>query len=146
MFDTLTKLEDLHLHLNRLTSPLQPNIFDRLTHLIYLDLSHNNLDFIRSDTLRPLRRLKHLFLGHNKISELDEDMFENMSFLVELSLQHNRIDREQDLPRGIFRNLLNLCEFKFTGNGLAQMANFKEIYFQNRANDKSLHIYLIEHH
>ena len=67
-----------------------------------------------------------------------------MTNMVELSLQHNRIRCEQDMPSGIFRNLHGLCEFKFNGNGLAHLPNFKDIYFPNRANDKNLHIYLKE--
>ena len=96
MFDNLKRLENLHLHFNCLKSPLQPGVFHHLNHLIRLDLSHNQLEFICVESLQPLNNLKNLFLGHNQIKSLDENSFVHMDKLVELSLQHNQIEREED--------------------------------------------------
>ena len=136
--------ENLFLQFNCLTSPLDHKVFEKLNNLGRLDLSHNQLEFIDDKTFRPLKRLKHLFLGHNRIRRLDESVFADLNSLIELNLAHNIIDREDDLPSGIFHSLKNLCELKFSGNGLAKKTSFdfRNKYFPNH--DKHLHIYLNE--
>lgn len=60
-------------------------------HVVYLNISHNNLKFIASDTFHTLKRLKVLDASHNGIKYIDERAFNGLESLQSLHLQDNSV-------------------------------------------------------
>ena len=63
--------------------------FRNLKKLIELDLSHNDLQHIWSDTFLGLYNLQKLYLSRNKISILQDGLFKAHHYLRYISLDHN---------------------------------------------------------
>lgn len=74
-------------------------------HLIYLNISHNFIKFITSDTFHSLKRLKSLDLSYNGIKYIDERAFHGLDSLQSLHLQHNSISI---IYLDLFQSLLNV--------------------------------------
>jgi Leucine-rich repeat (LRR) protein len=101
-------------------SALSPGLFKNLTHLISLDMSHNQLSdiWINNNTFSGLIRLVMFNLSYNRIYKLDETLFQDMYTLQVLSLEHNLI--ELLLPN-IFKPLSNLHTLHLSYNKIKRV-------------------------
>lgn len=101
-------------------SALSLGLFKNLTHLISLDLSHNQLSdiWMNNNTFSGLIRLVMFNLSYNRINNLDETLFQDMYTLQVLSLEHNIIEV---LQPNIFKPLSNLHTLHLSYNKLKRV-------------------------
>ncbi|CAL4148213.1 unnamed protein product, partial [Meganyctiphanes norvegica] len=70
---------------------IERGAFRKLTNLVELDLTDNNLNVIPIDVLKDVPGLRVLLLAHNSISTVPAGAFKKTSELVRIDLSHNRI-------------------------------------------------------
>ncbi|KAM0679562.1 hypothetical protein GINT2_002191 [Glugoides intestinalis] len=112
LFDGLTKLESLSL-VNNNIKELQPNLFNNLQKLEYLNLSKNKLTELPSCVFDGLVNLKSLRLEDNNIKELQPNIFNNLQKLEYLWLYSNKLT---EFPEGILSELRSLQELDLSKN------------------------------
>jgi Leucine-rich repeat (LRR) protein len=106
-FNGLTELTHLFISDNKIIE-IMPGTRENMSSLEFLDLSHNKLKHLNSDTFsglgafNGLTKLTEVSMSHNEISEILRDTFENMSSLEYLYLIDNRI---KHLNSAMFRGL-----------------------------------------
>lgn len=93
LLEPMLSLEYLNLAATGLDKSLpSPYLFKNLQQLRYLNLSHNTLDLIVSETIEPLIQLEILDLSHNQFIELEESLLvglDELSTLKVLNLGQN---------------------------------------------------------
>ncbi|KAM0679485.1 hypothetical protein GINT2_002328 [Glugoides intestinalis] len=112
LFDDLTNLESLSL-VNNNIKELQPNLFNNLQKLEYLNLSKNKLTELPSCVFDGLVNLKSLRLEDNNIKELQPNLFNNLQKLKSLNLSSNKLT---EIPEGILSELGSLQELDLSKN------------------------------
>ena len=137
-----SKLTYLNISENKLTNLQIFNKENIFNNLIYLDLSHNNIEEINSLMFCKFSNLKKLNLSHNKISNikcLDNDL--NFNHLEELDLSFNNIKElnQINIPSLILITLTNnpisegIINFfnydKLAGELVIENNNNNELYF-----------------
>ncbi|KAL4703049.1 hypothetical protein ACJJTC_006659 [Scirpophaga incertulas] len=91
-----------------------------LSHLEFLDLSHNflsDIEYLFQFESYP-NKLRHLLLAYNSIDTIPADTFGELTSLVELDLSHNLISDLSDEP---FSNLTALEILKLNNNRIKEL-------------------------
>ncbi|KAL6059966.1 non-specific serine/threonine protein kinase [Balamuthia mandrillaris] len=115
LFDSLTHLTDLDLSHNRLTS--LPAQVARLQHsLTRLNLSGNRLTTLSEEGLNSLDRLQSLTLSYNALTELPE--MDRLTALTNLNVGFNALQR---LPERCWLHMKQLRELELSGNRLRRL-------------------------
>ncbi|KAM0679916.1 hypothetical protein GINT2_001857 [Glugoides intestinalis] len=104
LFDGLVNLIELSL-VNNNIKELQPNLFNNLQKLEYLNLTSNKLTEFPSCVFDGLVNLKSLWLEDNNIKELQPNIFNNLQKLEFLYLSKNKLT---EFPEGILSELRSL--------------------------------------
>ena len=112
-----TGLQNLHSY-NNLAAPLSEGTFDKLTELISLDLSYNNLTLLPVGIFDKLTKLTNLNLYGNNLTSLPDGIFDELTELTSLDLSYNNLT---SLPAGIFNELKALYYINLSGNGLLSL-------------------------
>lgn len=92
--------------------------FTGLTNLVELDLSHNLLTSIPTETLNELPSLRDLTLASNPIQKIDNRAFMPVPHMVKLDLSHCEI---QTIAQHAFEGLKLLHTLKLNGNKLTEL-------------------------
>ncbi|XP_074093618.1 uncharacterized protein LOC141523935 [Cotesia typhae] len=96
------------------------NSMVNLKNLVYLNLAHNNITELKSNTLRGLTSLQVLILTDNKLKNIEEGAFQDMINLRTLYLYRNAIS---DLKSGFVRGLENLKDLNLAWNNIKKITN-----------------------
>ncbi|CAD6203451.1 GSCOCG00009769001-RA-CDS [Cotesia congregata] len=96
------------------------NSMANLKNLVYLNLAHNNITELKSNTLRGLTSLQVLILTDNKLKTIEEGAFKDMINLRTLYLYRNAIS---DLKSGFVRGLENLKDLNLAWNNIKKITN-----------------------
>jgi hypothetical protein len=117
---------------------LEKNLFEGLTKLSFLGLSHNKLFNLTNNIFAPLNQtLKILYLKNNQIESIDQSGIECLSKLEELNLSDNKLKL---LPINVFLKI-PLKYLNLRGNqlewlehiGLEKQSKLKQLYLgQNK--------------
>ena len=97
-------------------SELSGGIFDNLTRLRTLKLSHNDLSELPGGIFDNLTELETLYLHWNRLSELPDGIFDNLTALSSLELSNNELS---ELPDGLFDDLSELQFLHLSDNELS---------------------------
>ena len=119
IYQNLSRLQVLDLSHNRIKA-LEDAIFRYLSHLEVLDLSHNLVNAIERDAFVGLFRLKCLNLSFNHLPHLHHGFFSPLVLLTELVLTNARAS----FVPGAFLNLTNLRRLDFRHNRLLEFPKF----------------------
>ncbi|KAA0200560.1 hypothetical protein HAZT_HAZT004562 [Hyalella azteca] len=84
--------------------------------LIYLDLSHNDVEVVASGALKGLPHLQELYLNNNQLGKVDDLAFEGLSALHTLDLSGNKLVA---LPEDAFLPTPQLMYFRAGNNSLS---------------------------
>uniref|UniRef100_A0A914C1D2 Uncharacterized protein n=1 Tax=Acrobeloides nanus TaxID=290746 RepID=A0A914C1D2_9BILA len=119
-------------------SEIESRAFEHVHELSILSLQHNELTQLTSPTangmvpfLRPLKKLKSLYLSNNKIAKIDADSLQGLVRLKEISLDHNNI---RTVDTGAFHDIhlnklfLNGNQLYYLPKGLFDEWNKNDIY------------------
>lgn len=87
----------------------------KLRRLQHLNLQHNNISELSSETLTGLLALRTLNLSYNHIDQIPNEMFFNSKELREIHLQNNEL---YELPKGVFHQLKQLLVLDLSQNQL----------------------------
>uniref|UniRef100_A0A5K3ERA7 Protein flightless-1-like protein n=1 Tax=Mesocestoides corti TaxID=53468 RepID=A0A5K3ERA7_MESCO len=133
---SIKNLEVLHMSGTQRRLDNIPKELDRLTKLVDLDLSHNQLVSI-PEPVFDLRALRKLDVSHNEISELSA-LTDNWPSLEYLNLSHNQL---VSIPSGLTRltklRKLYLNDNQLTFSGLPSgMAKLNDLEVLNASNNK----------
>ncbi|GBP49298.1 Leucine-rich repeat-containing protein 4B [Eumeta japonica] len=93
--------------------------FKGLTNLVELDLSHNLLTQIPSNSFNDAPFLRDLTLAHNLIFKVNIEALSKLSNVVKLDLSKCEI---RDISPEAFRNLKSLESLKLNGNNLRELS------------------------
>ncbi|KAM4738313.1 amphoterin-induced protein 3 isoform 1-T2 [Anableps anableps] len=99
-----------------------------------IDLSHNHLSWLGSNSFSMMPRLEKLWLAHNEIHTLSHNVFCNVSSLRLLDLSSNRLHM---VEQHYFQGLWRLEELRLFNNKIAQveasmlsgLSSLKKVYF-----------------
>lgn len=114
VFNDLTQLRILNLSHNLLTR-LNEQILSKLINLQIINLEHNSLADIGENTFHANANLKIINLAHNKLKRLSENVFSRVPQLNQLYLEMNSLT---SIHAAAFGNLVNLIELNLNGNNL----------------------------
>ena len=117
LFDALSELNDLDLSHNILEL-LQPDIFSQLNTLQILYLEYNNLTQLVNGTFTGLNNLRELHLQNNNLQHLQSQSLTGLYNLRYLRLEQNALTT---IHPDLFTNLQNLKILRLTDNNLEQM-------------------------
>ncbi|XP_015789547.1 carboxypeptidase N subunit 2 isoform X2 [Tetranychus urticae] len=92
-------------------------IFDKLTVLEEIKISHSRLPAIGESSFWPGYKLKSIDLSHNSISILSQRDFYNLSHLTSLDLSDNRLN-ERNIPSAPFSYLISLKRLSLARNNI----------------------------
>jgi Leucine-rich repeat (LRR) protein len=93
-------------------------MFTTLKHLVYFDLSYNQLTTLPADMFDHFDsnvEFSTLLLYSNKISSLPEGIFKNLSYLYDLNLSYNRLS---SVSAEIFTGLTEMYYLNLSNNPL----------------------------
>lgn len=78
-----------------------------------LDLSHNNLSYLKPKDLKPVEQsLTHLYLSYNKLINITKDTFGDMLYLQWIDISHNRLKYiEQDTFANTKSIQVSICKW-----------------------------------
>uniref|UniRef100_A0A914CNL9 Protein slit n=1 Tax=Acrobeloides nanus TaxID=290746 RepID=A0A914CNL9_9BILA len=105
---------ELYLDINKITH-IPIGLLSRLTQLIKLDLSQNEIAIIQNSTFQNLTKLSTLILSYNKLQCLEETSLWGLYSLRILSLHGNNLSR---LPESAFSHLTNITHIALGSNAL----------------------------
>lgn len=113
-----TNLKHLNMSFN-----LVNNFTIECTSLERIDLSHNHLSTIESDTFQNLKSLKYLNLASNKINNINAFAFaDDTRYLVELNLSSNQLN-DNSVEFLLFASLTNLKYLNLDNNRLTMLSH-----------------------
>ena len=120
---------------------MQEISIDTLAHVLFLDLSKNQLDQV-GHTFYGLKELKRLNISDNRIHTFSNDAFRDLEALEVLDMSRNNIHY---LGRRFFIALINIQVLKLDGNNLQEvqfemisMAQLREI---DISRNNEIHVY-----
>ena len=96
-------------------SAIGPNLFENVTDLQNIDLSHNYLQNLPKTLFRKLWQLHKLDLSHNKIRNISVGLFDDLKALQLLNVGYNHLT---SLPFGLFTKLGSLTVLHLESNQL----------------------------
>lgn len=85
----------------------------KLHRLQHLNLQHNNISELSSETLTGLNALRTLNLSYNHIDQIPSGLFSSSKELREIHLQNNEL---YELPKGVFHQLAQLLVLDLSKN------------------------------
>lgn len=85
----------------------------KLRRLQHLNLQHNNISELSSETLTGLNALRTLNLSYNHIDQIPSGLFSSSKELREILLQNNEL---YELPKGVFHQLTQLLVLDLSKN------------------------------
>lgn len=88
-FVNLRRLKRLDLSDNYLTFDESDDVFRIQYHLSYLNLSYNQVEYVRRDLFTSLFNLNELDLSHNRLLTMENHSFENLRMLYYLNVAQN---------------------------------------------------------
>lgn len=83
-----------------------------------LDLSHNRINFISTDALKPFEKLRHLDISHNNIWNMPEKSFQDLTELQYLNLGYNDL---VSISPNLFKTTADLRELILESNPLRDL-------------------------
>ena len=147
-FRTTPELKTLNLRGNNI-SMLHAHVFDNLTELLTLDLSHNSLSHtLPVDVFNSLQKLKTLDLSNNRIEILPRTVLDSQRQLLTLDLSNNELCL---LPNELFLMLgkiisVNICCNNLTINASQTFESLTQLKIldMSKNNIEHLPLYLFE--
>jgi hypothetical protein len=133
IFESLTNLQELNLSHNKITE-IKEDSFKSLTNLQKLDISRNKITKIENDAFKSLTNLQELNLSKNQIEVLKENIFESLTNLEMLALFYNKI---KAIEKNIFKSLTNLRGLYLDNNKITIL---EENVFESLTSLKNLDI------
>lgn len=103
-FKSLTQLEKLFLHINRI-QVIETRAFVGLSNLKILLLQTNRIKEVKGSLFKSLANLEVLELGTNQIEAIDSDVFEGLVNLKDLRLYENKLKK---IDNKTFKHLVRL--------------------------------------
>ncbi|XP_052861197.1 uncharacterized protein LOC128268202 isoform X2 [Anopheles cruzii] len=95
---------------------LQPNAFNELKNIIYINLSENNLTSLPEGIFDNVETIEELDLSMNAIAELPRHIFAKTSLAI-LHLKHNKISTNVDFVTADLQKLdLSYCQIRTINN------------------------------
>lgn len=116
---------------NSKLNALEPQVFDGLAELEYVDLSRNEIR-TTEQAFGGLRRLKSLNLSHNSIDDIPRHTFADLENLEVLDVSHNRL---HVIPFQVFGPMIRLQYLDISHN---KIATFLDYYFNPNRQLKAL--------
>lgn len=113
IFNDLTSIKYINLSHNELE--LLSSIFHGLSNLVEIDLQYNQLKELDSKCFRGLANLECIKLQDNKLKSLHSDLFQGLRNLKSLFLNNNQI---HELSSGLFSDCENLTNIRLQDNQL----------------------------
>ncbi|XP_045530002.1 immunoglobulin domain and leucine-rich repeat-containing protein 2 isoform X2 [Pieris brassicae] len=111
---------------------LEPDIFNGLHNLEYIDLSRNEIKRTENGLFARLNRLKHLNISRNQIVDIPRKPFVDLQNLEVLDVSHNQI---QVIPFQVFGLMTKLHYLDISFN---KIATFLDYYFKPNRKLKTL--------
>lgn len=93
--------------------------------LLYLYMTGNQVDVLKTNSFSNLGSLRRLYLGHNKILTLFQGAFVGLHNLKDLQLYGNRINT---LPKRLFAPLSSLVSLELQENNLKMIQNSTDTF------------------
>ena len=116
-FNNLHRLRVLNLSRNELFAiPL--GLFETLSSLHSLDMSHNLIGFLQAETLKGLNSLLQINIMDNKLSHIDDKCFVDVRHLTSLTLNSNFLTK---INESTFFGLENLERLEIENNKIRQI-------------------------
>ncbi|KAJ8049397.1 Insulin-like growth factor-binding protein complex acid labile subunit [Holothuria leucospilota] len=112
---------------HNLLQVISSNIFNSMTSLKYLDISHNFLKDLSQDSFWGTKDLVKLFLSYNYLGNLPNGLFENTWYLETVNVGHNLL---YHISSDLLMNLTKLQTLDMSNNFLKDLPY--DIFKQNR--------------
>ena len=109
----LTSLITLNLSTNLLGPTIPVNLLRNLNKLKTLDLSSNSIATINTNQLNGLTSLSYLDLSNNRISTIENNLFTSITLLSYLDLSSNLL---KSIDKSQFNSLTSLTKLTFQSN------------------------------
>lgn len=111
---------------------LEPNLFEGLHGLEYIDLSRNELKRTEHSLFATLNRLKHLNISRNRLDDIPRYTFSHLENLEVLDISNNQL---HVIPFQVFGPMIRLQYLDISHN---KIATFLDFYFNPNRQLKSL--------
>lgn len=78
------------------------NSFCYFSHLIILDLSHNNIEHLNNIEFHSFPSIRQLSISSNKLKTIDDKVFKTIYLIQHLDLDNNELTEMVTLPGKIY--------------------------------------------
>uniref|UniRef100_A0A0N5A2G2 LRRCT domain-containing protein n=1 Tax=Parastrongyloides trichosuri TaxID=131310 RepID=A0A0N5A2G2_PARTI len=138
-----SQLKSLILRRNIIKS-FEPNVFDNITELEYLDISYNKISSLKKGIIPTFEKLETLYIVKNDINFIENGFFEGFKNLKKLNLAKNKLEI---INSSTFKGLENLEHLNLEGNEIQfiekdAFLGLKKLQFLNLGNNNIFQLYL----